>query len=226
MTIKSFVAEMFGSSPIRPLQVHMEKVCACAERLGPFVQAAVDGEWDTAAKLQGEISAREREADQLKHELRAQLPTNMMMAMDRRDVLELLAMQDKVANKAKDIAGLMLGRQMTPPPVMAARFVAFVKRAVAAVMQADKAVEELDELLETGFRGAEVGQVRDMLRELDRIESETDAMQVELRSELLKLERELPPVDVIFLYQVIEWIGDLADRAQRVGSRLHVVLAQ
>ncbi len=226
MPIKSFVAEMFGTSPIRPLQVHMEKVCACVQQLEPFVQAAVDGRWEVAAQLQAEIAAREQEADQLKHELRAHLPTSLLMAMDRRDVLELLAMQDKVANKAKDIAGLMLGRQMAPPAALAPLFVALVKRAVAAAMQADTAIEELDELLETGFRGAEVGQVREMLRELDRIEGDTDAMQVELRAALFKLEQELPPVDVIFLYQVIEWIGDLADRAQRVGSRLQVVLAQ
>ncbi len=29
----------------------------------------------------------------------------------------------------------------------------------------------------------------------------------------------------MFLYQAIQWIGDLADRAQRVGSRLHVLMA-
>ncbi|HBP75141.1 MAG TPA: phosphate transport regulator, partial [Alcanivorax sp.] len=37
---------------------------------------------------------------------------------------------------------------------------------------------------------------------------------------------ELPPVDVIFLYKIIEWIGDLADRAQKVGGRLQLLLAR
>jgi hypothetical protein len=36
-------------------------------------------------------------------------------AVARRDLLELLTMQDKVANKAKDIAGLILGRKMEFP---------------------------------------------------------------------------------------------------------------
>ena len=40
------------------------------------------------------------------------------------------------------------------------------------------------------------------------------------------LEVELPPVDVIFLYQIIDWVGDLADRAQRVGSRLQLLVAR
>ncbi|MDD3763992.1 MAG: TIGR00153 family protein [Nevskiales bacterium] len=225
MSPKSFVAEMFGASPIRPLQSHMEKVCACVERLQSFIQAAVDGEWETAARLQQEISTREQEADALKHELRRHLPARLMMAVDRRDVLELLAMQDKVANTAKDIAGLMYGRRMVPPPELAPGMVAFVRRAVAAVMQADRAIEELDELLEAGFRGAEVGKVHQLLDELDQIEADTDRQQVDLRAALMALEARLPPVDVMFLYQTIEWIGDLADRAQRVGSRLHVLMA-
>lgn len=34
------------------------------------------------------------------------------------------------------------------------------------------------------------------------------------------------PIDVMFLYRVIELIGDLADVAQRVGSRLQILLAR
>jgi uncharacterized protein Yka (UPF0111/DUF47 family) len=67
----------------------------------------------------------------------------------------------------------------------------------------------------------------------DQVEAElfehlaTDGeLQVALRAELFKLERDLFPVDVMFMYKVIEWIGDLADQAQRVGSRLHRVLAR
>jgi len=61
---------------------------------------------------------------------------------------------------------------------------------------------------------------------LDVIEQNTDAIQVKLRSELFKLEDELHPVNVIFLYKVIENTGTIADRAQRVGSRLQLMLAR
>ena len=30
----------------------------------------------------------------------------------------------------------------------------------------------------------------------------------------------------MFLYQIIEWIGDVADRAQRVGNRLELLMAR
>jgi len=87
-------------------------------------------------------------------------------------------------------------------------------------------MNELDELLETGFAGREVTLVENLIEELDRIEHDTDTLQIKLRSDLFKLEKDLPPINVMFLYQIIEWIGDVADRAQRVGNRLEQLMAR
>ena len=65
-----------------------------------------------------------------------------------------------------------------------------------------------------------------MLVELDAIEQDTDEMQIRIRRQLRKVESELNPVDVMFLYSIIEWVGELADIAERVGSRLELMLAR
>jgi uncharacterized protein Yka (UPF0111/DUF47 family) len=51
-------------------------------------------------------------------------------------------------------------------------------------------------------------------------------MQVTIRQDLLDIEDSLNPVDVIFLYQIIDWVGELADIAERVGARLEIMLAR
>lgn len=217
---------MFGASPVRPLQEHMAEVISCAVELVPFLKAVMADDWDKAAEVQKRIAELENEADNLKRELRLQLPSGQMRAMSRRDVLEVLTTQDKIANKAKDIAGLMLGRRMRFPDSMRQLLCDFVMRSIDAASQAQRAINELDELLETGFRGREVSIVESMITKLDKIEGETDRIQVECRAALFELEKELPPVDVMFMYRVIEWIGDLGDLAQRVGSRLELMLAR
>jgi len=58
------------------------------------------------------------------------------------------------------------------------------------------------------------------------IEGETDDIQVKLRAELYKIEQELSPKDVMFIYKKIEWTGDLADSAQSTGNRLQLILAK
>ncbi len=51
-------------------------------------------------------------------------------------------------------------------------------------------------------------------------------MQIGLRKYVRKAEAELNPVDVMFLYRTLEWVGDLADTALRVSLRLEIMLAR
>ncbi len=222
----SYLTGIFGVSPVEPMQSHMDKVFACVSELLPFVEAVLAEDDAKALELKKKISHLEREADKLKKSLRMQLPKSLFMPVSRRDLLEVLTMQDKVANRAKDISGLVAGRKMRLPEQMGKLYLDFTKRCLDACAQAREAIHELDELLETGFRGNEVDLVVKMLKELDRIEADTDRLQAELRQVLFEIENELPPVEVMFLYQMIEWTGDVADRAQRVGSRLQILLAR
>ena len=192
----------------------------------PFFEAALKEDWTEAKKVQKNISKLERDADKLKRNLRLHLPKSLFMPVSRRDLLEVLRMQDNIANKAKDVAGLITGRKMAFPEKINEKMLNFVKRCIDASNQAQKAINELDELVETGFGGSEVQLVQDMIKTLDEIESDTDRMQIKIRSELFKVEKDLPPVDVMFMYKVLDWIGDLGDLSQRVGSRLELLLAR
>lgn len=221
-----YMSGIFGSSPVSPLQKHMAKVYACATELVPLFNAVINEDWDEVARLQKLISDLEREADVLKKALRLNLPKGLFMPVSRQDLLEVLLMQDKIANKAKDIAGTILGRHMTLPDSIQIDYIRFVERCVAACKQARKAINEFDELVETGFSGREIDIVAEMITKLDSIESETDTLQAEIRSKIFAIEKDLPPIEVIFLYKVIEATGDVADRAQNVGSRLQLMLAR
>lgn len=204
----------------------MVKVMEAVAPLNELVEAVLAHDLDRVAAIQEEIARHEDEADDLKHELRLHLPRSLFMPVERRDVLEVLNIQDRIANRAKDIAGLIRGRRMTIPQNIAEDFVKFVSRGVDACKQAHQIIDELDELVETGFSGTEVDRVQEMIKELDRIEKDTDVIQIRIRAKLFEIERDLPPVDVMFLYRIIDWTGDLGDRAQRVGSRLQIMLAK
>ena len=220
------IANLFGTSPVRPLQQHMAKVVECVSQLEPLFDAVIANDSAAVDQIQQRIVALEHDADDLKHDLRLNLPRSLFLPVERRDLLEVLTMQDKIANRAKDIAGIIRGRRIVFPADIGPRFMDFVKRCIDACLQAEKTVNELDELVETGFRGAEVELVQNLISELDRIETDTDTIQVEVRAKVFAIERDLPPIDVMFLYRIIDWTGDIGDRAQRVGSRLQLMLAR
>lgn len=226
MAKSSYFSRIFGNSPVSSLQKHIACVIACVEQLVPYFEAVFKNDWDEATKIQRKLASLEGEADDTKNNLRMNLPTSLFMPVDRRDILEVLEMQDLIANRAKDISGLTLGRKMSIPAVLADDFMAFLHRCIDAAKQAQIAINELDELVVTGFRGDEATRVKQMITELHIIENETDVIQVKLRASLYALESELPPIDVMFIYKIIEWIGDLADASQSTGNRLQLMLAK
>lgn len=225
MATQPGILNMFARSPMRPLQQHMEKAHRCAELLMPFFQSVLNNDWESAQKLRQDISNTEREADDLKMKIRLNLPKKLFLPVPRSDLLALLSKQEKIANTAKDISGIMIGRKMEIPSALAEHFTQYLQRAIDATQQANLSISELDELLESGFRGKEVRVVEKLIQELNKIEHDTDTMQIALRESLFALENTLKPVDVMFLYKIIEWIGLLADCAQKAGARLRTLTA-
>lgn len=222
----SYLSGIFGKSPVTPLQEHMQKVVSCVSELIPFTQAVLSDDREARNLHHQKIIDLEQEADEMKKDLRLRLPSSLFMPVDRRDVLEVLTMQDMVAGSARDVAGLITGRNMQIPPSMADNYIALVQRCIDACEQAHDSIRELDELIETGFGKPERKRVSKLLHKLDEIEQDTDEQQVELRHSLFQLENDLHPVNVMFLYKIIESTGGVADRAQRVGSRLQLMLAR
>jgi len=226
MVRRSSITSMFAGSPVKPLQQHMEKVCQCAGQLPDFFKAIAAKQYDAAEIIQKSISTQEVEADEFKHTLRMNLPNSLFMPMPREQILDIVRQQDKIANTAKDIAGIMIGRKAEIPEPISELFIAFVESAVEAANQARAAINELDELVETGFRGRQIEVVEDMIAKLDRAEHEADKIERQLRHALFSVEADYPALNMMFLYRVIDWVGKLADIAQRVGSRLQLLLAR
>ena len=217
---------MFGPSPIRPIEQHIRKAHQCAKQLYPFFEAVLKKDWKTAKNIKEKIIALEKEADIIKRDLRLNLPTGLFLPVSRTDLLELLSAQDRIANKAEHIAELIVSRKMTIPEALTTPFMSFLHRCLDASKQACKAINELDELLETGFRGNEVKIVEEMIVTLDEIEQDSDERLSEVRQGIFKLENEFSAIDIMFLYKLVQWIGELAEHAQTVGARLQILIAR
>lgn len=220
------LASLMKRSPFKALQEHMRAVHLCIENVAPLFQALTDGDAGRVRELKESIFEREAAADAIKNDLRANLPRSLFMPVDRRDLLEILQLQDTIADSAQDIAGLLIERPMTVPEPLKEPLTKLVARCVETCDHALKIVEELDELVETGFAGKQAEYVQSMLDELNHIEDETDDMGLEAARILFQNEDEIGAVSVMMWYQIIQWIGDLADYSEKVGDRLRLLIAR
>ena len=220
------IASLFGKSPITPLQKHMKQSHSCLKDFAVFAKAANAHDWEKAETIRTSINNKEEKADKLKKKLRLNLPSTFMMPFSRRDLLDVLLIQDSIANITKDLVGLMMTRRMVFPEEIAVDFIKLTELCIKTSGAALVAINELDELLETAFSNRQRKIVGKMIKTVNELEHETDDAQNDIRNKLFALESELPPVDVMFYYRAIEWLGETADAAQKVGSRFEVMLTK
>lgn len=220
------IFNILARSPLGLLRQHMERAQHAVTLLAPFMTACMADEWSEAKDLLGGIASAELSADKLKRDLLLHLHKGLFLAIPRADLLSLVMTQDEVANKAEDIAGLMYGRRMKVPAVLAEEMQVYLARSIAASEQAKQAVNELDDLFSTSFSGQEISLMESMVAELETIETETDRLQIEMRQKVATLEDTVPAVEIMFLYELVKEIGALADCAQQIGYRLLLLLAR
>ena len=219
-------SQLFAKSPVQPIQKHMKAAYECASHLPEFFEAVLEDDWKKAKKIGTKIRKLESDADDLKRSIRLNLPRSLFMPVSRTDLLELVQAQDKIPNRTKDVVGLTLSRHMQFPSELGPLIIELASKTVSASQLAFEALKELDELFHSGFSGSEIDLITGMLAELNDVEHETDVLQGKLRDSFFSIEKDLNPVDVMFFYRMIEWIGEIADNSQSVGNRLLYLIAK
>lgn len=220
------LSKLFGRSPFGRLQAHMHLVDECAKLILPFFEAVREQDAVRVSEIKEEIFRIEHEADIVKSKLRSRLPRTLFLPVDRRDLLDMLSAQDSIADTAQDIAGLTVLRHMTIPDFLVEPLFPYIERNLEAVSFCVRIIDELDDLLEIGFRGREAKQVRSMLKDLHVIETDTDRIGLEIAGVLFRHEDEIKPLDAVYWGRILSLIGVIADRAENVGNHLRLFIAR
>ena len=225
MAVKPALSEVLSNSPLASLERHAEVCLDCVNKLEPYFEAALANQWGRAEKLQQEIARLEAVADDIKMDVRKNLPRGLWMSVSRPDLLELVRVQDKMANEAKDIAGLTLGRQLTFPKKLEKSLFKFIATVTDASAKAVEVVAATRELSRSAFSSRQVKAISAKCLLVEKIERRSDDLQSKLRAKLRIYEEDMSPIDAIFLYQVLSSIGEIADHAEKVSHRAQIIAA-
>ena len=225
MAVKSNLTDVIGNSPLSTLERHV-RVCAdCVNLLTGYFEAAQAGEWKRASDLRDKIAKLEGIADDLKLEVRSNLPRGLWMSVSRADLLELVRMQDKMANDTKDVAGLSLGRELAFPAKLEKSLFKYLAAITDCANQAVEVIVALRELSRSAFGSRQVDAIAKMVTMVEKVERKSDDQQQALRAKLRKYEADLSPIDAVFLYQLLSQIGEIADSAEKVSHRAQIISA-
>ena len=223
MEVRSAISEVISSSPLAMLDEHVKACAKCVAKLPDYFDAAQAGKWAKAAKVQAEIVDLEGIADDLKRNVRRNMPRGIWMSVSRSDLLELVRMQDTMANHTKDVVGLSLGRELAFPAPLEKSLAKYIKTIVDCLGLGVEVVTATRELSRTAFGARQVKVIMTKSLAVEKLERKSDEMQTKLRSKLKAHEETVSPVDAIFLYQLLSQIGEIANSAEKVAHRAQII---
>ena len=223
MAVKPAISEVISNSPLALLERHAGVCVDCVERLPLYFQEVQSGRWARAEEVREEICRFEGLADELKQDVRSNLPRGLWMSVSRADLLELVRVQDKMANGVKEVSGISLGRQLAFPSPLTEDLNEFVDVVVAVSRSVVKIIGATRELSRSAFGTRQTNVILDFVSQVEAGERRSDDMQAALRARVREHEVDLPPVDEMFLYQLLAAIGEIADNAEKVAHRAQII---
>ena len=220
----SVFKNLFARSPFSPLQSHMEKVATCVQKVEELFEAYTDKDYDRMDEIASEISKLEHAADLTKNEIRNHLPKGLFLAVNRGDLLEILSLQDTIADKSEDIGVLMTLKVLEPLKGIRKDLKTFLNKNIEAVRHSHRIIRELDELLETSFGGKEAEKVREMVEEVAYMEHEADILQRNLLKKLYNMEDALPYTSFTLWINILQAIAALGNTSEKLANRVRMLL--
>lgn len=220
------LGKLLGRSPFGALGALMDKVVTCCNGVHDVIEALIAGDQDQVVAHAKEVSRRECAADEVKNEIRDRLPSTLFLPVDRRDLLELVAQMDAIADCAEDVGVLLTLRPLEVPEAMVPLLRIYLERVMATVDTAAQLIRVMEGLLASGFGGNPADQARALIHELARKEHEADKIQDQIAKMLFHHEDRLAPVAIFMWTKVLNKIGDMANHAENVGDRIRLFLAR
>jgi predicted phosphate transport protein (TIGR00153 family) len=154
------------------------------------------------------------------------MPKSLFLPVDRKDLLNLIADQDKIADSAEDIGKIFIFRKMVVPENIKELLDELLEGTMEIAAAAREMIGQLDELLEVGFAGREIKKVSRMIAGVRRSEHNIDVIIHRTRKALFAVERELDPVSAMFWYNIIDLIELISDQSENLADRLLLFLSK
>jgi hypothetical protein len=218
------LAKLFVKSPFAPLQKHMEDVNECVNKVKEIFEALEKNDSESIPRIAKEISKLEAKADTTKQELRNHLPSSLFMPISKGALLEILSLQDDIADDCEDIGILLTLKDLTLKEIFKDDFKNFLKRNLETYELIKIIIAEFDNLLETSFTGREAEKVKSMVSKVALKEHEADLSQRQLLKNIFNNEEHFSHGEFQLWLLLLKEIRTLSNTSEKLAHRIRNLL--
>ncbi len=218
------ILNLLGRSPFALLRQHMDQVSYFVALLQEIIEAYLVGDQEKVEALAKKIADAEQAADQTKISIRNHLPKSLFLPVDRGNLLEILSLQDSIADKAEDVGILLTLRPLAAVKGLGEVFNTFVKKTLETFNAARIVIEEMNVLLESSFGGVEAEKVKRMVDDVAYLEDQADIIQYKLLKTLYTTEGELCYQAFSLWLRITCELSAISDIAEKLAFRVRMTL--
>ena len=218
------LAKLFAKSPFAPLQKHMQDVNECVKKVKEIFEALEENDSKSVSRISREISKLEAIADTTKNELRNHLPGGLFMPVSKAALLEILSLQDDIADDCEDIGILLTLKDLTLKDIFKDDFKSFLNKNFETYELVKEIIDEFDNLLETSFTGREAEKVRSMVSNVALKEHETDLTQRKLLKNIFSNEDQFTHAEFQLWLLILREIRTLSNTSEKLAHRIRNLL--
>lgn len=218
------IARLFGKSPFAPLQSHMKKVALCMQKLAAIFDILEEEDVKKIETLVKDLSEFEHEADLTKNDIRNHLPKSLFLPIDRGHFLEILSVQDSIADKAEEIGILLTLHPLESFHNLRTDILSFFEKNHQVFLSSKRIIEEIDELLESSFGGIEAEKVKTMVEQTAYKEYEAEKMERALMKQLFSHGKHLSTPGFYLWMRLVEEVGAISHLSERLANRIRMIL--
>lgn len=220
------LARLFGQSPFAPLQAHLEVVAFCVRQMLPMFLALRDGQYELVHTIAKSISDKEYQADCIKNDMRNHLPVGLFMPISRAGMLEIISIQDSIADVSEDVAILLTVRKLHFYREFEETFLRFLHRNIETFDLTMTVIQEFNKLLESSFGGRKADKARLLVGRVAKAEHECDCIQRELMQILFSDEFVIPEKEFYLWLQIIKRVAGISDSSEKLAYRINMTLEE
>jgi predicted phosphate transport protein (TIGR00153 family) len=198
----------------------MQQVSKCIDKMSEALDAVKTGRFEMLDQLCTEVSQLEHQADQIKDDIREQLLRRFFMPIDRLEILEILSLQDSLADTAEDVCKVLTLKPLPFPDDLRQDFDKFVELNVEAVQICASIIRQMDELIESGFGGTEAERIRGLAKDTAFAEHQADVIQMRLLKKIYAHDGDFSVGEFHLWMRVTRVLSRLANVSENLANRV------
>jgi predicted phosphate transport protein (TIGR00153 family) len=218
------LSNLLKRSPFENTFKHAVKVAQCGPLFVEAVQAYFKPDRDKFEFLKEEIRDLEAEADRLKRNIRAHLPANILMPVEKSVFFTFLREADKVVDCAKNSLYWMSYFDLTLPPDIQRDYILLVKEVGDYLGLLPEMVLRAHNYFKSRMEQDRVA-VKDIIREIRFREKESDDLEKTLFIRLCA-DESIPPRTFFLMIRLVETTGDIADHLENAADMMRAMIAR